>query len=186
MELGPQAVDTHVVNCTFYGNQPTFYYNTDLLPNFHSGLAGSAIEFFGNVAAYATRGTRVVNCIFHSMQGHAGYGSAGFNLTGNQMFNNLAFNLQNGWDGTTSYQENRLLDYHTTWGSSTLFSTPAPGNRPNANPLLTSPQKNESGNFRPQAGSPAKAVAMPEWTPKTDYFGVSRPALPTLGAIEAA
>lgn len=176
IELGPQAVETYIVNNTFYGLEPGTYTNTDDL-SYRADYAGTGVEFFANVSAFATRGARIVNNIFSELQGHACYGSPGFALTGNEVFNNLAFSLSNG----LGQMESTSDDFHQTRNGNVIFSEPG-GQRPNADPLFVAPSKIESANLHLQSGSPARNVADPAYCPTHDFDGVARDSTPDLGA----
>lgn len=185
IECGPMARSTYIVNNTFYGNEPGFYSNTDDV-SYKAGYAGTGVEFWKNdgTGAWQTQNNRVVNNLFVDLQGHAVYGSTPANMTGNEVFNNLAWSLANGYDGATEWQGTRLDDYLQTYLGFTLYTEPG-GQVSSANPLLVSPSKVETADLSLQDASPARGAADPAYCPLDDFNGTARGAsAPCLGAFE--
>lgn len=185
VHLGPQSRDAYVVNNTIYWNRPGWYHTGDAA--YHTGYGATAVSVWNNynTAARDTQNCKVVNNIISEVQGHAAHGG-GQTMTGNLVYNNLAYNVSNGYDGSTSYQPDHTDDYEETYGAYTLFQETG-GNRTSADPQFQNPLKSPSGDFTLQGASPAIGVADVAYCPPDDINGNARSSTaPSLGAYEGA
>lgn len=182
IQMGPQFRNGFIVNNTFYYNKPG---NVCPLgsPNCE-WFAGTCLEFWDEGGTYKTADVVVCNNIIVEMQGHAAYGS-GSGGTDRFVFNNIGFDCDNG----NGHLGNVSDHFDSTGDSSqTLYveTKPDASSAPNSvtDPDLTDPTNR---SWVPQAGSPAIAASLLDWTPTEDFDGTARSAsAPTIGAFEVA